>query len=128
VTGWNKHHRLTTDSENFHRRTPYLDLPTFSRRTPEDMAISCAMRSPDMGVSGCMIYAIAAVVMQITQPYTWTLPERYFPTALHFKSTWQGERSCPGYRGDPPHHPLQTPDVSGLSRLVFGGPGFKDRG
>ncbi|KIW98610.1 uncharacterized protein Z519_00271 [Cladophialophora bantiana CBS 173.52] len=38
-----------------------------------------------------MIYATAATVMRITRPYPSALPERYYATALHFKSTWEGE-------------------------------------
>ncbi|KIW33606.1 uncharacterized protein PV07_00442 [Cladophialophora immunda] len=83
---------LTTYLENMHRRTPYLDLADIldmHARRHSDLLADAPSRHG--GFRLYMIYAIAAAIMRITRPYTSTLPERYFATALHFKRTWEGE-------------------------------------
>lgn len=83
---------LTAYLENMHRRTAYLDfadiLDMHARRHGD--FLSDAQSSYD-GFKLYMVYAIAATVMQVTRPYASTVPERYFATALHFQSAWEGE-------------------------------------
>lgn len=82
---------LSTYLENIHRRTPYLDFGAILRihgRRHQDIPPDAHSRYDCFKLY--MVYAIAATVLRLTRPYTSTLPEQYFATALPFKDALKG--------------------------------------
>jgi hypothetical protein len=82
---------LSTYLENIHRRTPYLDFSAILRihgRRHQDIPPDAQSRYDCFKLY--MVYAIAATVLRLTRPYTSTLPEHYFATALPLKDALKG--------------------------------------